>query len=100
MTRLFASSAILLLSAACIPAVSAHSDLPDSTAHTQKAKTSWASRLHVGGYGEVAMTRNFYSDSYLRYITPDKYRDAKSHGRFDIPHAVIFIGYDFGKDGR
>lgn len=97
MTRLFVSSAILLLSAACMPTLSAHSELPDSTAHTQKAKTSWTSRLHVGGYGEVAMTRNFYSDSYLRYITPDKYRDAKSHGRFDIPHAVIFIGYDFGK---
>ena len=97
MTRLFASSAILLLSAACMPTVSAHSELSDSTAHTHKAKTSWTSRLHVGGYGEVAMTRNFYSDSYLRYITPDKYRDAKSHGRFDIPHAVIFIGYDFGK---
>lgn len=54
------------------------------------------SRLHVGGYGEAAMSRNFYSDNYLRYTRPDNYRD-ESHGRFDIPHAVIYLGYDFGK---
>ncbi len=55
------------------------------------------SRLQVGGYGEVAMTRNFFSDSYLRYVSPERYKDAPSHGRFDIPHVVIFLGYDFGK---
>lgn len=54
------------------------------------------SRLSVGGYGEVAMSRNFYSDSYLRYINPDNYKDQK-HGRFDIPHVVINLGFDFGK---
>ncbi|MDE5877920.1 MAG: hypothetical protein K2H47_10560 [Muribaculaceae bacterium] len=53
-------------------------------------------RLTIGGYGEVAMTRNFYSDSYLRYTTPEKYRH-QQHGRFDIPHMVIFLGYDFGR---
>ena len=46
------------------------------------------SRLTVGGYGEAVMTRNFFSDNYLRYISPDKYKNDKSHGRFDLPHVV------------
>lgn len=54
-------------------------------------------RLSIGGYGEVAMTRNFYSDNVYRYSDPKKYANDPSHGRFDIPHAVIYIGYDFGK---
>lgn len=52
-------------------------------------------RLSVGGYGEVAMTRNFFSDNYLRYSTPGTYAN-QSHGRFDLPHVVIYVGYDFG----
>lgn len=56
-----------------------------------------ASRLTVGGYGEVAMTRNFFSDNVYRYSKASEYADAKGHGRFDIPHAVIYLGYDFGK---
>lgn len=52
-------------------------------------------RFHVGGYGEVAFSRNFYSDNYLRYSEPDKYKG--SHGRFDLPHVVLYVGYDFGK---
>lgn len=59
-------------------------------------KISAWERLHVGGYGEVACSRNFYSDNYLRYSEPDKYRGG-SHGRFDLPHVVIYLGYDFGK---
>ncbi len=55
------------------------------------------SRLTIGGYGEVIMARNFFSDNYLRYTQAEKYKDDKSHGRFDIPHAVIYIGYDFGR---
>lgn len=55
------------------------------------------SRLTVGGYGEVALTRNFYSDNIYRYSHPDDYRDDPGHGRFDIPHAVIYLGYDFGR---
>lgn len=55
------------------------------------------SRLTVGGYGEVAYSRNFYSDNGYRYSRPSAYKDDKSHGRFDIPHAVIYLGYDFGK---
>lgn len=61
-----------------------------------QSKISAWDRLHVGGYGEVAMSRNFYSDNYLRYTQPDKYKGG-SQGRFDLPHVVIYLGYDFGK---
>lgn len=54
-------------------------------------------RLSVGCYGEVAMSRNFYSDHVSRYSLADEHKNDPSHGRFDIPHAVIYLGYDFGK---
>lgn len=54
-------------------------------------------RLSVGGYGEMAMSRNFYSDHVSRYSLADEHKKDPSHGRFDIPHAVIYLGYDFGK---
>jgi len=55
------------------------------------------SRLHIGGYGEAVMTRNFYSQSFNRYKKPELYSNDKSHGRFDLPHICLNIGYDFGK---
>ena len=54
-------------------------------------------RHSVGGYGEVAMSSNFYSDHVSRYSLADEHKNDPSHGRFDIPHAVIYLGYDFGK---
>ncbi len=54
-------------------------------------------RLSIGAYGEVTYSRNFYSDHYYRYSNPSQYKDDPSNGRFDIPHAVIYMGYDFGK---
>ncbi len=54
-------------------------------------------QLRVGGYGEVALTRNFYSDNVYRYSHPSNYANDPGHGRFDIPHAVVYLGYDFGK---
>lgn len=54
-------------------------------------------RLSVGGYGEVAYSRNFYSDSPFRYSNAKARKNDPSHGRFDIPHAVIYLNYDFGK---
>lgn len=54
-------------------------------------------RLSVGGYGEVALSRNFYSDHVSHYSLADEHKKDPSHGRFDIPHAVIYLGYDFGK---
>ena len=55
------------------------------------------SRLSVGGYGEINYSRNFYSDHVSRYSQPEEHKNDPSHGRFDIPHAVIYLGYDFGK---
>ncbi|MBD5224680.1 MAG: hypothetical protein HDS68_01765 [Bacteroidales bacterium] len=57
---------------------------------------SFLNRLTVGGYGEAVYSYNFFSDDYKRYSSPEKYRDA-SHGRFDLPHVVIYLGYNFGK---
>ena len=64
----------------------------DSTRQQKKV-----SRLSVGGYGEANFTRNFFSDHVSRYSQPEAHKDDPSHGRFDIPHAVIYLGYDFGK---
>jgi len=54
-------------------------------------------RLSVGGYGEVAFSREYFSDHVNRYSSPQNYKDDPSHGKFDIPHAVIYLSYDFGK---
>lgn len=54
-------------------------------------------RFSVGGYGEAVMSRNFYSDNVYRYRNPSQYKNDPSHGRFDIPHAVVYLSYDFGK---
>ena len=54
-------------------------------------------RLHIGGYGEAVMSRNFYSQSFNRYKAPENYANDKGHGRFDLPHICLNIGYDFGK---
>ncbi|MDR1810615.1 MAG: hypothetical protein LBR34_09495 [Prevotella sp.] len=58
------------------------------------------SSLQLGGYGEIAMSRNFYSGNVFRYRTPDNYRNDPAHGRFDLPHVVFFVGYEFGNGWR
>lgn len=55
-------------------------------------------RLTIGGYGEAVMSRNFYSQHFNRYRDPQTYKDDKSHGRFDLPHVTLNLGYDFGHD--
>ena len=55
------------------------------------------SRLSIGGYGEAVMSRNFYSQHFNRYLDPETYKNDKSHGRFDLPHVTLNLGYDFGK---
>ena len=50
-------------------------------------------RLSVGGYGEVAYSRNFFSDHVSRYSQPEEHKNDPCHGRFDIPHAVIYLGF-------
>ena len=54
-------------------------------------------RFSVGGYGEVALSRYFFSDHVSRYSAPEDHKNDPSHGRFDIPHVVVYLGYDFGK---
>ena len=49
-------------------------------------------RLSLGGYGEAAFSRNFYSDNGNRYTTPRLYKNDPSHGRFDIHNEVIYLG--------
>ena len=60
-------------------------------------KKSFAERFTIGGYGEAVMTYNMYSDNFGIYSDPENYKNSKGHGRFDLPHAVIMLGYDFGK---
>ena len=69
------------------------------TGNAQKnnADSTKTSRLSVGGYGEANFTRNFFSDHVSRYSQPEEHKNDPSHGRLDIPHAVIYLGYDFGK---
>lgn len=61
-----------------------------------KSENKYLSRLTVGGYGEAVYSYHFYSDDYKRYSSPEKYNNS-GYGRFDLPHVVISIGYDFGK---
>ena len=85
---------ILTVVAMMMLALSAYSQAKDTT-KVSKIETA-LSHLSLGGYGEVALSRNFYSDHFNRYKDPASY-SGKSHGRFDIPHVVLNIGYDFGK---
>jgi len=62
-------------------------DVPEKVKH----------RLTIGGYGEAVASRMFYSNNYKRYTNADLYKDAKGYGQFDLPHVVVYIGYDFGK---
>ena len=54
-------------------------------------------RLTIGGYGEAVASRMFYSNNYKRYTSADLYKNDKGFGQFDLPHVVIYLGYDFGK---
>ncbi|MDR2683892.1 MAG: hypothetical protein LBB53_00740 [Prevotellaceae bacterium] len=58
------------------------------------------SRLSIGGYGEIMYKRNFFSDNINRYSHASDYKNAPSHGRFDLPHITFFIACEFGKGWR
>lgn len=85
-----------LLGIAIVMSGAAHVQAQTSAADSVMSHAK-GNRLSVGAYGEVGYTRNFYSDNIYRYSNPTKYKDDPSNGRFDIPHAVIYMGYDFGK---
>lgn len=67
------------------------------TVSAQEKTDNALSRLSVGGYGEAVMSRNLYSQHFNRYRDPLTYKDDKSHGRFDLPHVTLNLGYDFGR---
>ncbi|MCM1369500.1 MAG: hypothetical protein NC204_03915 [Candidatus Amulumruptor caecigallinarius] len=89
-TSILMASAALMLPVASLANNSASGDSTSTSTYKK-----FINRLSVGGYGEVAVSRNFHSNSYLRYIRPEQYKD-QSYGTFDIPHVVINLGYDFG----
>ncbi|MDO4191479.1 MAG: hypothetical protein Q4D14_07370 [Bacteroidales bacterium] len=66
----------------------------------QKTQTQPQERLTFGGYAEAMFTRNFYSDSWQRHITPERYANDKGHNRFDLPHVCLYLGYEFGRGWR
>ena len=88
----------IIVSMACAAAMCAplHAQTQTATADSVMQHSN-GRRLSIGGYGEVALSRNFYSDSGNRYSSASSRKNDPSHGRFDIPHAVIYLGYDFGK---
>lgn len=88
-----------LLSAAMAVAAlaSAGTAMAQTSAADSVMQHAGGKRLAIGGYGEIAYSRNFYSDHVSRYSQAEAHADDPSHGRFDIPHAVIYLSYDFGK---
>ena len=94
---IFMMATVTLMATTSLSAYAGDGDDQDAPKKEKKEGKLSLSRFHVGGYGEVALSRNFYSDNVYRYKNPSEYADDPSHGRFDIPHAVIYINYDFGK---
>ena len=84
--------ALAIITLATMATASAQVEASDSTFNH-----AGGSRFTVGGYGEAVFSRNFYSDHVSRYSQPEAHKNDPSHGRFDIPHAVVYLGYDFGK---
>ena len=66
------------------------------SAGAQVSDSRLGGRLSVGGYGEVVLSHNFYSDNVYRYSSASAHK-GEEHSRFDVPHAVIYLGFDFGK---
>lgn len=78
------------------PTAAAPAERPDSAQSAPAEKRSLGSRFTVGGYGEAVVSRNFYSDNWKRYTDASLYKNDKGHGRFDLPHVTLFLGFDFG----
>lgn len=92
MNKLFSGLLIATLAMGAVQSAKAQINAADSV-----MSHAGGHRLSVGGYGEAAYSRMFYSDNGNRYSKPGSYKNDPSHGQFDIPHAVIYLGYDFGK---
>jgi len=85
---------MLFTMALCMVSATANAQVSASDSVQQHVK---GNHLSIGGYGEVTFSRNFYSDRPFRYSSVGTAKKDPSHGRFDIPHAVIYLNYDFGK---
>ncbi len=71
--------------------------LPTVSTGNNNSSKAVHNRLTIGGYGEITAKHCFYSNNYLRYgKNPDKFK-GDHYGEFDLPHVVIYLGYDFGK---
>ena len=80
-----------ILFTAVFSALTLNAAFADNSAENKKEEKK-ESRLTFGGYGEAAYSRNFFSDNYLRYTDAKNYK-GESHGRFDLPHVVFYVGY-------
>ena len=74
-------------------------NLLDSVPKQQAMETVKQAKPHltIGGYGEAVMSRMFYSNNYKRYTDAALYKDDNGFGQFDLPHVVVYLGYDFGR---
>ena len=90
------SNIISILFVSLCWSITAYAETRDTTV----VQATQKSGLLLGGYGEATMSRNFYSGNVFRYMSPDNYRNDASHGRFDLPHVVFFVGYEFGNGWR
>lgn len=64
-------------------------------AATALCASTASAQLTIGGYGEATYQYNFFSDAWNRYKTPENFKN-DHHSRTDLPHVVIYLGYDFG----
>ena len=79
-----------------VPSDKVQSDKGQCTKDSVKVINQRERRFWIGGYGEVTAKHCFYSNNYLRYgKNPEKYAN-DHYGEFDLPHVVIYLGYDFG----
>ena len=80
-----------------VDGVSGATQRTQDTVHRTQTDSVQKRRFTIGGYGEVTAKHCFYSNNYLKYgKNPEKY--ANDHfGEFDLPHVVVYMGYDFGK---
>ena len=104
----------MFLFSLCIAAISTHAFAANEAEKTSKSSEEAVTEmkaqkrsilktkengkgLTIGGYGEAVYSHNFYSDKYIRYTAkdPSVYK-GQSHGRFDLPHVVLFLNYNFG----
>ena len=88
---------IIRLSILCIVFLTGGDCIAHAQNSTNGTDTAKHQRLTIGGYGEAIYSYNFYSDNAFRYSKAANFANDKGHGRIDLPHAVIMLGYDFGK---